>query len=113
VGLPRRLPLALGNLVHANWRLPLLLGPKTFCLRHFLDHRVCSMPHFNARILRLVPEGQYCDLGRLDCAVCSAAIGITLGYCMTKAQRTGTAVLAAWGGFMLGMTVDEVFLYNH
>ena len=44
--------------------------------------------------------------------VCSAVIGIIVGAVMTRLQRVGAAILAGWGGFMLGLLINETFLYK-
>ena len=44
--------------------------------------------------------------------VCAGVIGILFGIFMTKVQRLGAALLAAWGGFTLGMVVNETVLYK-
>ena len=43
---------------------------------------------------------------------CSIAIGIVVGVLMMKLQRVGAAVLAGWGGFMIGLLINETFLYK-
>jgi len=44
--------------------------------------------------------------------ICSAVIGIIVGIIMMKLQRIGAAILAGWGGFMLGLLINETFLYR-
>jgi len=41
----------------------------------------------------------------------SIVVGIFAGYFMTKLQRVGAAVLAGWGGFMLGLFLNETVIY--
>jgi len=43
---------------------------------------------------------------------CAAIIGIIVGVLMTRLQRIGAALLAGWGGFMLGLLINETFLYK-
>ena len=43
---------------------------------------------------------------------CAALIGIVVGVLMTRLQRVGAALLAGWGGFMIGLTINETFLYK-
>ena len=42
---------------------------------------------------------------------CSIIFGVILGLVMTKLQRVGAAIIAAWGGFVLGMVINESVLY--
>ena len=44
--------------------------------------------------------------------VCAGVIGIIVGILMTKFQRLGAALLAGWGGFTLGLLVNETVLYK-
>ena len=44
--------------------------------------------------------------------VCAGVIGIIVGAIMTRLQRVGAAILAGWGGFMLGLLINETFLYK-
>lgn len=37
--------------------------------------------------------------------------GIAIGFLMTKLQRVGAAIIAAWGGFLLGMILNQAILY--
>lgn len=41
----------------------------------------------------------------------SIVVGLALGFLMTKLQRLGAAILAAWGGFVLGLLLNETILY--
>lgn len=41
----------------------------------------------------------------------SLIIGLVVGFLMTKLQRVGAALLAAWGGFMAGLLLNETVLY--
>ena len=43
---------------------------------------------------------------------CSVIIGVIVGILMTRMQRIGAAILAGWGGFMLGLLINETFLYK-
>lgn len=42
---------------------------------------------------------------------CSLILGVVLGLVMTKLQRLGAAIIAGWGGFMLGLVLNEAVLY--
>ena len=42
---------------------------------------------------------------------CSVILGVILGLVMTKLQRLGAAIIAGWGGFVLGLLLNEVVLY--
>lgn len=42
---------------------------------------------------------------------CSILIGLVAGFFMMKLERIGAALLAAWGGFLLGVMLNEVVLY--
>lgn len=42
---------------------------------------------------------------------CSILIGLVAGFFMMKLERIGAALLAAWGGFLLGMLLNEMVLY--
>lgn len=43
----------------------------------------------------------------------SAVLGIALGILMVYSLRFGAAVLCAWGGFMLGILINEMWLYMY
>lgn len=42
---------------------------------------------------------------------CSIIFGVILGLVMTKLQRVGAAIIAGWGGFVLGILLNESVLY--
>ena len=42
----------------------------------------------------------------------SLFVGLLAGYFMMKIERLGAALLAAWGGFMIGVLVNEMALYK-
>ena len=42
---------------------------------------------------------------------CSLLLGVILGLVMTKFQRAGAAILGAWGGFVLGLILNESVLF--
>lgn len=42
---------------------------------------------------------------------CSIIFGVILGLVMTKLQRVGAAIIAGWGGFVLGILLNETVLY--
>lgn len=42
---------------------------------------------------------------------CSIIFGVILGLVMTKLQRAGAAIIAGWGGFVLGIILNEAVLY--
>ena len=42
---------------------------------------------------------------------CSIIFGVILGLTMTRFARPGAAVIAAWGGFVLGLILNEAVLY--
>ena len=44
--------------------------------------------------------------------ICSVIIGIIVGAIMVKLQRFGAAILAGWGGFMVGLILNETVLYK-
>ena len=44
--------------------------------------------------------------------VCSVIIGLIVGFLMFKMQRIGGAILAGWGGFCLGLLLNETVLYK-
>lgn len=41
----------------------------------------------------------------------SAVLGIGIGILMVKGVRIGAAILCGWGGFMLGVIINEMWLY--
>lgn len=43
--------------------------------------------------------------------VCSILIGLVAGFFMMKLERVGAALLAAWGGFLIGVMLNEMVLY--
>lgn len=43
---------------------------------------------------------------------CSVLVGALAGYLMTRVKTVGAAILAGWGGFMLGMLLNEMVLYK-
>ena len=43
---------------------------------------------------------------------CSVIIGLIIGFIMYRLQRIGAAILAGWGGFMLGLLLNETVLYK-
>ena len=45
--------------------------------------------------------------------VVSVLIGALVGYLFTKIARFGAAILSAWGGFMLGVLINEMWLYMY
>ena len=45
--------------------------------------------------------------------VLSAVLGCGVGFLFTKLARFGAAILAAWGGFMLGILINESWLYMY
>jgi zinc transporter ZupT len=42
---------------------------------------------------------------------CSILIGLIAGFFMMKLERVGAAILAGWGGFLLGVMLNEMVLY--
>ena len=44
--------------------------------------------------------------------ICAGIIGLIVGIIMIKLQRVGAAILAGWGGFMLGLLINETVLYK-
>jgi hypothetical protein len=42
---------------------------------------------------------------------CSFIFGVILGLTMTKFARPGAGIIAAWGGFVLGLIINEAVLY--
>jgi hypothetical protein len=42
---------------------------------------------------------------------CSALVGCGIGALMVWGIRFGAAILCAWGGFMLGLIINEMWLY--
>ena len=42
---------------------------------------------------------------------CSILIGLVAGFFMMKLERFGAAVLAGWGGFLIGVMLNEMVLY--
>ena len=44
--------------------------------------------------------------------ICAGLIGLIVGVLMVKIQRVGAAILAGWGGFMLGLLLNETVLYK-
>ena len=42
---------------------------------------------------------------------CSILIGLVAGFFMMKLERIGAALLAGWGGFLLGVMLNEMVLY--
>lgn len=45
--------------------------------------------------------------------VCSAILGCLVGFLLTKLVRFAGAIMAAWGGFMVGMLINEAWLYQY
>lgn len=43
--------------------------------------------------------------------VCSILIGCVAGFFMMKLERVGAALLAGWGGFLVGFMLNETVLY--
>ena len=43
---------------------------------------------------------------------CSILIGLVVGFFMMKLERLGAAILAGWGGFLLGFLLNEMVLYK-
>jgi len=43
--------------------------------------------------------------------VCSIIIGLVVGFFVMKLERFGAALLAGWGGFMVGLMLNETVLY--
>lgn len=44
--------------------------------------------------------------------ICAGLIGLIVGVIMVKLQKVGAAILAGWGGFMLGLLLNETVLYK-
>ena len=44
--------------------------------------------------------------------VCSILIGLVAGFFMMKLERVGAAILAGWGGFLIGVMLNEMVLYK-
>ena len=44
--------------------------------------------------------------------VCSILIGLVAGFFMMKLERIGAALLAGWGGFLIGLLLNEMALYK-
>ena len=44
--------------------------------------------------------------------VCSILIGLVAGFFMMKLERIGAALLAGWGGLMIGFMLNEMALYK-
>jgi len=44
---------------------------------------------------------------------CSVLLGALVGFLCTKLVKFGGAILSAWGGFMLGMLINESWLYMY
>ena len=42
---------------------------------------------------------------------CAILIGLIAGFFMMKLERVGAAILAGWGGFLLGVMLNEMVLY--
>ena len=42
---------------------------------------------------------------------CAILIGLVAGFFMMKIERVGAALLAGWGGFLVGMLLNETVLY--
>jgi hypothetical protein len=45
--------------------------------------------------------------------VVATLMGLGVGFLFTKLVRFGAAILAGWGGFILGMLVNEMWLYMY
>ena len=43
---------------------------------------------------------------------CSVLVGLCVGFLFTKVAKLGAFILAAWGGFSLGLLVYNAFLYK-
>lgn len=43
--------------------------------------------------------------------VCSILIGLVAGFFMMKLERIGAALLAGWGGFLVGVMLNDMVLY--
>jgi hypothetical protein len=41
-----------------------------------------------------------------------AAVGLIVGGLLAKFVKVGAAVLAAWGGFAVGLMLNEAFMYK-
>jgi len=44
--------------------------------------------------------------------ICSILIGLVAGFFMMKLERVGAALLAGWGGFLIGIMLNEMVLYK-
>ena len=44
--------------------------------------------------------------------VCSCLVGLIAGYFMMKMERTGAALVGGWGGFLLGVMLNEMVFYK-
>lgn len=44
--------------------------------------------------------------------LCSVVAGLICGFLMLKASRLGAAILAGWGGFMVGIALNQTVLYT-
>lgn len=44
--------------------------------------------------------------------VCSILLGLVGGFFMMKIERVGAALLAGWGGFLVGLMINEMALYK-
>jgi hypothetical protein len=44
--------------------------------------------------------------------ICSILIGLVAGFFMMKLERIGAALLAGWGGFWIGVLINEMALYK-
>ena len=44
--------------------------------------------------------------------ISAGIVGLIVGVIMIKLQRVGAAILAGWGGFMLGLLINETVLYK-
>jgi hypothetical protein len=44
--------------------------------------------------------------------ICSILIGLVAGFFMLKIKKFGAALLAGWGGFMVGVLINEMALYK-
>lgn len=43
---------------------------------------------------------------------CATIIGLIVGFIMFKFKKFGAAILGGWGGFMLGLLLNETVLYK-
>lgn len=88
-----------------------LLGRKLWVIAIFLLSALITMGVILLVFYTTFLKSTTADWVGWTVLACSFIFGIILGLTMTKFARPGAAVIAAWGGFVLGLILNEAVLY--